>query len=284
MAYGYIYKTTNLINGKMYIGQHKYSGEGIDPKYYGGGINISSALKKYGKENFSCEILDWANDFKELNKKEKYWIAYYNAVESKDFYNIDEGGQWYAGHKQSKEIIEKISKNNARYWKGKRLPDHVLKASQEAIKKLRVEGKLKGYKPTPEECKERSIRMTEYWKTHTPPNTGKKVSKETRKKLVESHLGQNPWNKGKNQKEEVKKKVSEGLYKYYSHNKSARIGLKHTEKTKKQISKKVTEINTGKKFINNGTINKFVTVEEAEKYFALNEGWVYGRLSSKKFL
>ena len=34
-------------------------------------------------------------------------------------------------------------------------------------------------------------------------------------------------------KEEVKKKVSEGLYKYYSHNKSARIGLKHTEKTKK---------------------------------------------------
>lgn len=282
MAYGYIYKTTNLINGKMYIGQHKYSGEGIDPKYYGNGTTFKKALKKYGKENFKVEILEWCENMDELNEKEKYWIVFYNAKNIG--YNLDDGGKGIPGYSHTDEAKQKISKNNARYWKGKSLPEHVLEASQKALKKLREEGKLKGHKPSKEQIDKWLKKMEEYWKTHEHPNKGKHPSEETIKKLIESHLGQIPWNKGENQSEETKKKVSEGLYRYYSQNKSARIGLTHNEKTKKQISKKVTEINTGKKFINNGKINKFVTVEEAEKYFALNENWVYGRLSSEKFL
>lgn len=50
--YGYIYKTTNLINNKIYIGQHKVKEEKIDNSYYGSGKLIIQAIKKYGKENF----------------------------------------------------------------------------------------------------------------------------------------------------------------------------------------------------------------------------------------
>ena len=44
--YGYIYKTTNLINGKIYIGQHK--SEEYDSSYYGSGKLIRRAIEKYG--------------------------------------------------------------------------------------------------------------------------------------------------------------------------------------------------------------------------------------------
>lgn len=54
--YGYIYKTTNLINGKFYIGKHK--SEKYDPSYYGSGKIIRLAIKKYGLENFKNEVLE----------------------------------------------------------------------------------------------------------------------------------------------------------------------------------------------------------------------------------
>jgi hypothetical protein len=49
MSYGYIYKTTNLINGKIYIGQHKGC---LSSHYIGSGKLIRWAINKYGKRNF----------------------------------------------------------------------------------------------------------------------------------------------------------------------------------------------------------------------------------------
>ena len=49
----YIYRTTNLINGKTYIGQHKRR----PGRYFGSGLLLKNAIKKYGKENFKVEIL-----------------------------------------------------------------------------------------------------------------------------------------------------------------------------------------------------------------------------------
>lgn len=68
--YGYIYKTTNLINNKIYIGKHK--SEIFDIKYKGSGQILKSAFIKYGKNNFSCSVIDYANSLEELNKKEIY--------------------------------------------------------------------------------------------------------------------------------------------------------------------------------------------------------------------
>ena len=88
--YGFIYITTNNINGKKYIGQKVYSNNWKN--YLGSGIHLKRAIKKYGKKNFTREIIDEAEDKKQLDEKEKYWISYYNAVNSDKFYNIAEGG------------------------------------------------------------------------------------------------------------------------------------------------------------------------------------------------
>lgn len=94
--YGYVYMTTNLINGKKYIGQHKCSK--FDENYKGSGHAIKGAINKYGKANFSVEIIEKCETSFHLDDREAYWIIYYDAVNSDDFYNlkshdyIDTGG------------------------------------------------------------------------------------------------------------------------------------------------------------------------------------------------
>lgn len=113
--YGYIYLTTNTLDGKKYIG--KRTKPYFDTKYYGSGKHLKRALKKYGKENFSVEILQWCGSEEELNQAEKDWIKALNAQENENFYNISAGGDWGDISKgmspqEKAEWGEKISKAN----------------------------------------------------------------------------------------------------------------------------------------------------------------------------
>lgn len=81
-----IYKTTNLVNGKFYIGKDEKN----NPKYLGSGKILKLSIKKYGLENFKKEIIEFCNSRKELNKQEKYWIQTLSATTLG--YNIAEGG------------------------------------------------------------------------------------------------------------------------------------------------------------------------------------------------
>lgn len=83
-----IYKTTNLINGKFYIGKDSFN----DPEYLGSGKLIKSAIKKYGRGNFKKEIIEYCDDIDHLNDREKYWISELKCRESLNCYNIGEGG------------------------------------------------------------------------------------------------------------------------------------------------------------------------------------------------
>ncbi len=116
--FGYIYKTTNLINGKMYIGKHECQKFDFE-KYKGSGILLTKAFKKYGKQNFKCELLKSINNvpticesLEELNASEKYYTEYYKCVESENFYNLKEGGDGGAGPR-SEETKELLRKANA---------------------------------------------------------------------------------------------------------------------------------------------------------------------------
>lgn len=129
--YGYVYLTTNLINGKKYIGQHK--GCHIDHNYFGSGLLVSKALKLYGKANFSCEILDIAYSKEELDTKEIYWIKQHNAVASNDYYNLDKGGVISGrsfGHEVSDSTREKLRIANL----GKKLSEETKQKLSDARK------------------------------------------------------------------------------------------------------------------------------------------------------
>lgn len=94
MNYGFIYVTTNLINGKKYIGQHKRSQDINNPDdswYLGSGFILWKAIEKYGIENFSRTIICECNSSEELNEKEDYFIRKYNAVEDPNYYNMSQG-------------------------------------------------------------------------------------------------------------------------------------------------------------------------------------------------
>ena len=59
--YGFVYMTTNNINGMKYIGMHK--SDDMNDNYLGSGVALHKAIKQYGKENFTRIILDTAEDY-----------------------------------------------------------------------------------------------------------------------------------------------------------------------------------------------------------------------------
>lgn len=105
---GYVYITENLVNGKRYIGQHQ--AKEFDKNYLGSGVVFLKALKKYGKKNFQVKIIEWGNSLEDLNKKEIYWIDYYNAARSEDFYNVSLGGGGFLMTDEMKEINRQTQK------------------------------------------------------------------------------------------------------------------------------------------------------------------------------
>ena len=92
-----IYKATNIINNKVYIGQtihtlsvrkaqHERSHE------YGYKTAFSNAIRKYGKDNFRWEVIYETNSIEDLNEKESYYIKYYKSLVTENGYNLKGGG------------------------------------------------------------------------------------------------------------------------------------------------------------------------------------------------
>ena len=105
-----IYKTTNLINGKYYIGKHQT--ENIYDNYYGSGVALEKSIKKYGKENFKKEILFIFDNEKEMNQKERELVNE-SFVNDRNNYNLGlggEGGPMFLGKHHSDETRKKLQK------------------------------------------------------------------------------------------------------------------------------------------------------------------------------
>lgn len=200
----YIYKIQNKINNKIYIGQSTKS-INDSKEYFGSGILIKKAIKKYGIENFTKSILYECKTSGDLNEKEIYYILKYKS--NIDGYNISTGGNggnlgdeintkisnkikklWKSGHYSnidwserpspihSPETIEKIKKSQSGengYWYGKTLSDthkHTIKLNtQKSFERVEV--------------REKFIKAMR--------------SNEVREKISKSLKGNTPWNKGK---------------------------------------------------------------------------------------
>ena len=198
-----IYKTTNLVNGKIYIGQDSKN----NFKYFGSGDLIKKAIKKYGLTNFKKEILYECKTQKELNEMEQKYILEYKSTDKSIGYNICIGGtngtmlnrKHSDGTKKQMSIskigikfTEEHKENLSKAHKGKNI-------SNETKQKMSESQKLVERKPMSEETKEK-IRNAK---------KSVKLSPETKKKMSESHMGEKNHFYGKNHSKEAITKISE---------------------------------------------------------------------------
>ena len=169
---GIIYKATNTINGKSYIGQttRSFNRRKTEHLSQAKGNHRScayfhSALLKYGADNFAWEILYQSNDMDKLNIKEQSYIQEYNSY-GDGGYNLCLGGGSNSGYKHSEETLikrrgykhtEEFRKAASERMKGRivlestkeKIRQHNIgkKASAETKIKMSKNGKGKGTKP-----------------------------------------------------------------------------------------------------------------------------------------
>lgn len=198
-----IYKITNTINKKVYVGKHQTLN--INDNYLGSGRNITAAIKKYGKENFVKEILFVYNNEDEMNSKEKELITE-EFVGRTDTYNIGIGGQGgphFKGQSHSTDTKKKISaKNTGR----KHSPDAIKKMSD--TKTALALTYTEEYKSKVYASRKGKPQSDEHRKKISNALTGTKKSpmtEEHKKKIGDSRRGKT----GKPMTEEHKKKMIE---------------------------------------------------------------------------
>jgi len=168
----WVYKITNKINGKIYVGQsHKKRS-----MYLGSGNLIKAAVNKYGKENFIKEWIDQALTQEELDKKEIYWIKNLNAQDKNIGYNIADGG-WNA-FTMNDETKKKISETLKGKYVGENAFRKGIKLSEEH--KLAISEANKGRNKLVSEETRRKMSLS---------RIGIKYSDNTRRKMSESHKG-----------------------------------------------------------------------------------------------
>ena len=103
-----VYKITNILNGKYYIGKHQTSN--LDDGYMGSGKYLWQDITKYGIEYFKKEILFIFDNEEEMNAKEREIV-----VISEETYNLCDGGQGGFGYiNRNKLNVIHITSNNAK--------------------------------------------------------------------------------------------------------------------------------------------------------------------------
>ena len=185
-----IYKITNTINQKRYIG---CTVREIDERFNDHILNstktdrsksaIADAILKYGSENFIIEQIDTAENPAEMYEKEISWIAQLGTYQIE--YNLTKGGEGSAGRVLTNETKEKM-----RVKAVKRFSDPI---EREKAAKKRTEF----FAANPEEKLKNSDRLKEYYKTH-------RVSDKTRELISRGLKG-----KSKNWTADGKAKIAE---------------------------------------------------------------------------
>lgn len=197
--YGIIYKATNQVNGKAYIGQtiqflnKRKIGHINDALSKKDDMYFHSAIRKHGKKNFEWEVIKECDSLEELNKAEVEMIEKHNLFG--DGYNLTEGGEGSVGFKHTEEAKKKMSENRVDI-SGKNNPNYGKRGKNN-------------------------------------PNYGKHPTEETRRKISESQKAEKNHNYGKHRSEEAKKKQSESM----KGEKNPMYGKHRTEETKRRISK-----------------------------------------------
>src|SRR5208282_436131 len=111
----YIYKITNRINNKIYIGKtnnpiKRFQNHISRSRTLKTNQPIHFAIAKYSKENFTFEIIETCYDTTSLDTREIFWIEALKSNQKIIGYNITNGGEGSLGRKQTEVTKKKISK------------------------------------------------------------------------------------------------------------------------------------------------------------------------------
>lgn len=297
--YGVIYKITNKINNKVYIGQttsdfnRRYGCS--DDAFQTHNKHLNNSIRKYGIENFEIDKeYKIAYSKEELDKLEIELINKYNSLDARFGYNKKSGG---ANGKPTSETIEKLRKSHTGYvmpkeqrmkisnaLKGEKSYMYGVEKSPEIRRK--ISESLKGRIPPKEEIersrlarigiklsdttrKNISESLKEYYRTHTHHMKGKSLTEEHKRKVSESRKGM---------------KFSEEHCKNIGNSKR---GFIHSEETKRRMS----ESRKGRKFaddhkmkitISNSMPVRCVTTDKV--FLNAKEGAKYYGMKSKSVI
>lgn len=204
-----VYKHTNKVNGKVYIGQtcmkpkdRWYNGEG-----YKGCSYFYHAIQKYGWDNFEHEILFEGLTLEEANELEKRLIAEYDSTNHSKGYNLMTGGNNSEHSEETKEKLRILSSGRKHSEETKKKLSKLFKGRKVSLETRRkLSESHKGRKLPPEiieKIKQSHLGKTGYWKN-------KKRSKETIEKMTTNHAdmkGENNPFYGKKHTEETIEKI-----------------------------------------------------------------------------
>lgn len=183
----FIYKITNSINGKIYIGKHET--DSIDDEYFGSGKILKLAIKKYGKHNFYREIIEYCSNSENLCSREIFWIKEINSFYPRG-YNINSGGKGGDNFtfNPNKELIREKIKN--------RTPRKMSEKEKQHRRELMIGRKLKAHDKVICEFCEKEISKANYTRWHgnnckQSPNYIKKESKKVTCEYCKNDLSPN---------------------------------------------------------------------------------------------
>jgi hypothetical protein len=256
--YYLIYKTTNKLNNKFYVGKHKTKNK--DDSYLGSSILIERAIQKYGRENFIRELLFEFSTELEMNKKESD-IVDEEFVSRDDTYNLAwavEGG--------ASCITDDDRRRGAETFKKRYVEDiefrEALLAKKSLFAKIRNLkygfGRKKGWKHTDETRKKMSL-----------SGRGKRTGENNG--VFGTHWVIN----GIESKMVDRSYIPDGWRQGHSFNKEGKLSEEHRKNCVMHIKENAQEP-IGKQRVTNGKINKMV-----DKDLPIEEGWRKGRYEYK---
>ena len=291
-----VYKITNLVNGKVYIGQSK----DVEKRLYehricSTNVHLRRAIKQYGVDNFSFELLEELS-IEHLNERERFWIASLKATDPNFGYNLSSGGERDAGWCHSEESKRKMSESAK---KNASKPEYVnpqfettlihkgditTRCSLADVPKRLEEGWSLGVSEDSAKRGANNRRGSKngfYGKGYLikgerNPFYGKHHTEETLQRissvLSDGRLkGENHHMYGKHHSEDSRKKMSE------SHK-----GLLVGEKNPNYGKRGKDSVMCGRKAIHKGSVERRVRESELQGY--LDSGWELGRIKTEKVL
>lgn len=181
----YVYKTTNRLNGKFYIGVHKSDDIGRD-KYMGSGIALKKAIEKYGEVNFEREIL-----FETKHKEKAYELEFKLVEIDEHTYNLNTGGNGSWDYVNSLEL-ENPMKNNKVVEKvitaskitREKKPEKYADISRSNLQKA-IKANL-GKKHSNDTIEKRSNSLKQFYEKNESPLKNRNLSNDHKEKIKQS--------------------------------------------------------------------------------------------------